>query len=71
VIFFFERQGKYTMFELVGGSPDGGCDLLVTAPDGTKTLEHFAGSTDANRRILELEASLRQAGWWGPVGRAV
>lgn len=68
MIFFFEQAGRYTRCELLP-LPDGGSELIVTAPEGSQTVEILAGSADVTRRIAELRESMLRAGWWGPVGR--
>jgi hypothetical protein len=67
VIFFFEQKGRYTRCE-VQPRADGAAELIVTPPDGTQTIEVLSGA-DVTRRISELQDSLLQAGWWGPLGR--
>jgi hypothetical protein len=67
VIFFFEQEGRYTRCEVLPLA-DGASELIVTPPEGNQTVEILTGS-DVTRRISELQESLLQAGWWGPVGR--
>ena len=67
MIFFFEQKGRYTRCEVLP-LPDGASELIVTEPEGSQTVEVLNG-TDVTRRITELQESLLQAGWWGPVGR--
>jgi hypothetical protein len=40
----------------------------VTNPDGGSTVEVLSGP-DVTRRVSELQATLVQSGWWGPLGR--
>lgn len=43
-------------------------ELIVTGPEGDSTVEVLSGS-DVTRRVTELQSSMLQAGWWGPLGR--
>ena len=67
MIFFFEREGRYTRCEVLP-LPNGASEVIVTPPEGAQTVEVVNGSEVA-RRVSELHQSLMQAGWWGPVGR--
>ena len=70
MIFFFEQGGRYVRCEVLD-LPDGGSELIVTAPEGNQTKEVLAGSADVTRRITELRESMLRAGWWGPLGREI
>ncbi len=70
MIFFFEQGGRYVRCELLP-LPDGGSELIVTAPEGNQTVEILHGSAQVTRRVTELQESLLSAGWWGPVGREI
>jgi hypothetical protein len=67
VIFFFDQKGRYTRCEVLS-LPNDASELIVTAPEGTQTVEVLSGS-DVTRRLAELRESMLQAGWWEPVGR--
>jgi len=43
-------------------------ELIITHPDGRATVEVLGGS-EVTRRVTELQATMLQAGWWGPLGR--
>lgn len=43
-------------------------ELIITHPDGRATVEVLGGS-EVMRRVTELQATMLQAGWWGPLGR--
>jgi hypothetical protein len=70
MIFFFEQRGRYVRCELLP-LPDGGSELIVTAPEGEQTVEILEDSADVTRRMSELRQSFQSAGWWGPVGREI
>lgn len=70
MIFFFEQRGQYVRCELLP-LPDGGSELIVTAPEGGQTVEILHDSAQVTRRMTELQESLISAGWWGPVGREI
>jgi hypothetical protein len=68
VIFFYEQEGQYTRCE-VHPRPDGkSAELIVTDPDGGATVE-ILSATEVTSRVTELQESMLQAGWWGPIGR--
>ena len=67
VIFFFEQGGQYVRCE-VHPREDGASELIVTKPGGGQTVEVVAGS-ELTRRVEQLEATMINAGWWGPLGR--
>jgi hypothetical protein len=68
VIFFYEQAGRYTRCEVHPRADGRSAELIVTNPDGAATIEVLSGS-DVTRRVTELQVTLLQAGWWGPLGR--
>ena len=70
MIFFFEQGGRYVRCEVLPLS-DGSSELIVTAPEGGQTVERLEDAADVTRRMSELQQSLLNAGWWGPVGRGI
>jgi hypothetical protein len=70
VVWFFEKHGAYLRCETrdVPGRP-GHYELVIVQPDGTETVERFAGSETLMRRQQELESQLATTGWQGPHGR--
>jgi len=70
MIFFFEQGGRFLRCELLP-LPNGSSELIVTAPEGSQTVEILQDSTEVTRRMSELRESLLTAGWWGPVGRGI
>ena len=68
MIFFYEQQGRYTRCEVHPRADGASAELIVTQPDGAATIEVLSGS-DVMRRVNELQVTMLQAGWWGPVGR--
>ena len=70
MIFFFEQRGQYMRCELLPLA-NGACELVVTAPEGQQTVEILEGSADVTRRMAELQQSLADDGWWGPIGRGI
>ena len=68
MIFFYEQEGQYMRCEVHPRADGASAELIVTGPDGGATVEILSGS-DVTRRVTELQASMLQAGWWGPIGR--
>ena len=68
MIFFYEQQGQYMRCEVHPHADGRSADLIITNPDGASTVEVLPGN-DVTRRVSELQASLVQNGWWGPLGR--
>ena len=69
MIFFYEQGGQYMPCELLPVA-DGACELETT-PEGQQTVGILEGSADVTRRMAELQQSLANAGWWGPIGRGI
>jgi hypothetical protein len=67
VFWWFERRGQFLRYE-VRDLPDGRYELRVIETDGTERAEHFADSSELNRRQIEFERKLTSEGWNGPVG---
>ena len=68
MIFFYEQAGQYLRCEVHPRADGAAAELIITRPDGGTTVEVLSGS-EVTRRVTELQASMLQAGWWGPVGR--
>jgi hypothetical protein len=62
MIWFYERSGEYAIYE-VRSAIVGGFEVVMTAPGGGTTVEHFARDQEAVNRWAELEARLRAEGW--------
>lgn len=69
-MFYFFQKGKETVQCEVRSADDGpGFEIVVTAPDGTRTLETYATSEQVHDRWLELHKRFADEGWWGPSTR--
>lgn len=67
VIFFYEREGHFIRCE-VHPRTEGGSELVITPPEGARTVE-VLGNSEVTPRLTELRLSFLRAGWWGPFGR--
>jgi hypothetical protein len=43
-------------------------ELVIVAPDGSETIEHFGNSEALRQREEELVERLHEEGWQGPHG---
>ena len=68
MIFFYELEGRYLRCEVHPRADGRSAELIVTNPDGESTVEVLSGG-DVTRRVSELQSTMVQAGWWGPLGR--
>ena len=67
MVSWFERDGAFARYELYRLA-DGRCELRITAPGGTESVEYFDAETDADRRCRALDAEFASGGWSGPHG---
>jgi hypothetical protein len=69
MIWFFERKGEHLRCEIRSQVEGDRYDLVITRPDGTESTERFSDSKELNRRVTEVERSLKGDGWDGPFAR--
>jgi len=69
MIWFFERKGDHLRCEIRTQIEGDRCDLVITHPDGTETVERFSDSRGLAQRTTELQETMQRDGWNGPFSR--
>lgn len=67
MVSFFEQGGKFVRCE-TRDRKDGGYELLIEGPDGTR-VERFETAAALDERLMEVQRGYLASGWFGPYGQ--
>jgi hypothetical protein len=69
VFYFFEKNQQYLQCEIRNTDVPETFAIVLTEPDGHIHTHFVTGSSELQRRWMNLQTDLNASGWWGPSGR--
>jgi hypothetical protein len=69
VIYFFHKNERFLQCEIAPTHIPDTFAIVLTETDGTVRSHFVQGSSETQRRWVQLELDLKAAGWHGPHGR--
>ena len=68
MVYFFSKRNQFVRCVLDVAESRGAFRITLIATDGTEHHQMYASSSEANERWTEMQRTLVEDGWEGPLG---